>query len=174
MDSNKNLRIFGGVITTLAMVYYGYQAYIYVSNWYSLEDIQEDTSCDEIFTLELWLLSQNVLWVASLGLLLVVLIAPELYKLLLCFLYLMGPVYLTWTLVAIGYFSWFLTCCKKEEDKCTEFYPYKNPAGFIALIIVSAVFSTLITIYLLSVLLQALWGFFRTRYHQYTDLYFPQ
>mmetsp|Transcript_32162 Transcript_32162/g.31913 ORF Transcript_32162/g.31913 Transcript_32162/m.31913 type:complete len:84 (+) Transcript_32162:261-512(+) len=83
----------------------------------------------------------------------------------------MGPVYLSWTLVAIGYYSWFLACCKKEQDQCTDFYPYQNPAGFIALIIVSLVFSALITLYLLSIIIQALWSYFRTRYQQYSHLF---
>ncbi|OMJ78382.1 hypothetical protein SteCoe_21814 [Stentor coeruleus] len=172
MDSNKKIRIFGGVITLLAMAYYGYQIYLYLSNWYSLDDIQEDTACDEIFTLELWLLSQNIIWLTSLGFLMIVLIIPEFYKLLLCFLYLMGPVYLTWTFVAIGYYSWFLGCCNSEQDSCVDYYPYLSPAGFIALIIVSVVFSALITIYLLSIIIQTLWGYIRTRYQNYTDLYF--
>lgn len=172
MDSSKKLRIFGGAITFLAMVYYSYEIYLYLSDWYSLDDIQDDTDCEEIYTLELWLLSQNLIWLAALSFLLIVLIVPELYKLLLCFLYLMGPVYLTWTVVAIGYYSWFLGCCKKEQDKCTDFYPYQSPAGFIALIIVSIVFSALITLYLLSIIIQTLWAYFRTRYQQYTDLLF--
>lgn len=170
MESAKQLRVFGGVITTLAMLYYGYQIYIYLSDWYSLDDIQEDTKCDEIFTLELWLLSQNIIWLLSLSFLLVVIMVPEFYKLLLCFLYFMGPVYLSWTLVAIGYYSWFLSCCKSEQDKCTDFYPYVSPAGFIALIIVSVLFSALITIYLLSILLQAILSYIRTHYQQYSDL----
>ena len=172
MDSNKNLRAFGVGVTILAMLYYGYQIYIYLSNWYSLDEIQDDTACDEIFTLQLWLLSQNVIWLISLCFLLIVLIEPECYKLLLCFLYFMGPVYLMWTIVAIGYYSWFLSCCRKEQDACIDFYPYQSPAGFIALIIVSLVFSALITIYLISIIIQTLWSYFRTRYQHYTDLYF--
>jgi hypothetical protein len=171
MDSNKQLRIFGGAVTFLAMLYYAYQIYLYLAHWYSLSDIREDTSCDEIYTLELWLLSQNIIWLSSLVLLLIVLVVPELYKLLLCFLYLMGPVYLSWTLVAIGYYSWFLGCCHKAQDDCTEFYPYQSPSGFIALIIVSLVFSALITIYLLSIVVQTLWAYFRTRFQQYSELF---
>jgi len=154
----------------LAMLYYGYEVYLYLTNWYSLNEIQDDTNCDEIYTLELWLMSQNVIWLVSLSFLMIVLCEPEFYKLLLCFLYLMGPVYLSWTVVAIGSYSWFLACCKEKEDKCTDFYPYQNPAGFIALIIVSLVFSALITIYLLSIVIQALWSYMRNRYQHYTQL----
>ena len=82
----------------------------------------------------------------------------------------MGPVYLTWTGVAIGYYSWFLGCCQTAQDKCTDFYPYQSPAGFIALIIVTLVFSGLITVYLMSIVIQTLWNYFRIRYQQYTDL----
>jgi hypothetical protein len=172
MDTNnKELRVSGGIAIFLAMLYYAYQIYTYLSNWYSLSDIQNDTSCDEIFTLELWLLSQDIIWLLSLSLLLTVLIDPELYKLLLCFLYLMGPVYLMWTLVAIGYYSWFVTCCNKVEDNCTDFYPYQAPLGFITLLVVSLVFSSLITFYLLSILVQALWGYFRSRFQQYTSFF---
>lgn len=172
MDPVKKLRIFGIGITVLAMAYYSYEVYLYLADWYSLEDIQEDTACDEIFTLELWLLSQNLIWLSSLSCLLLVLILPELYKLLLCFLYLMGPVYLTWTLVAVGYYTWFLTCCNKESDQCTDFYPYKSPAGFIALIIVSIVFSALITIYLLSIVIHAILVYLHRHFQQYEDLFF--
>ena len=117
---------------SLAMLYYSYQIYLYSENWYSLDDIQEDTECDEMFSLEIWLFSQNILWLLSLLILLVVLLHPEFYKLLLCFLYFMGPVYLTWTLVALGYFSAFLACCKTEEDGCTEYYPYYSPKSSLS------------------------------------------
>ena len=170
MESSKSLRIFGGVITTLAMVYYGYEIYLYCNNWYSLEQIQDETACDQIYSLELWLLSQSITWLVSLTLLLAVLIFPSFYKLLLCFLYLMGPVYLTWTLVAIGYYTSFLACCRADEDECEDYYPYYSPAGFIALIIVSLVFSSLITLYLLSIVVQALWAYFRRNFQQYTTL----
>lgn len=53
MDSSKQVRIFGGVITLLAMLYYGYEIYLYATNWYSLDEIQNDTACDEIYTLEI-------------------------------------------------------------------------------------------------------------------------
>jgi hypothetical protein len=170
MESTKKLRVFGAVITLIAMIYYSYQIYLYILDWYSLDDIRFDTECDEIFTLELWLLSQNIIWLSALTLLLVVIAVPDFYKLLLCFLYLMGPVYLTWTIVAVGYYSWFLGCCHIQQDKCTEFYPYESPTGFIALIVVSLVFSALITVYLVSILVQSLWSFIRVRYQGYADL----
>lgn len=171
MESDKKVRIFGCASIILAMVYYGYEVYVYLSNWHSLSEIQGNTACYEIFTLELWLLSQNIIWLLSLVFLLIVLIIPELYKLLLCFLYLMGPVYLTWTFVAVGYYSWFLACCQKEQDNCVSYYPYETPTGFIALVVVSVVFSALITIYLMSLLLQIMLNYFRTRYQQYSSLY---
>lgn len=172
METNKKLRIIGGAVTFLAILYYGYQSYIYITNWESLNDIQSNTECDQVFSIELWLLSQNLIWIGSLGLVLLVLILPELYKLLLCFLYLMGPFYLAWTLVAIGYFASFLTCCTENDDKCTDYYPYQNPAGFIALLVVSLIFSGLITIYLLVIISQVLVSYFRSRFQQYSDLDF--
>ena len=170
MESSKKLRIFGGVITTLAMLYYSYEIYLYTDNWYSKGDIQEDTACGQVYALELWLLSQNIIWLISLLILLVVLVHPDFYKLLLCFLYFMGPVYLTWTLVAVGYFSAFLACCRDEEDGCTDYYPYASPAGFIALIIVNLILSSLVTLYLLSLVAQALWIYIRQRYQHYINL----
>jgi hypothetical protein len=172
MESSKTLRAFGGFITCLTMLHYVYQIYLYVENWSSLESIQESTDCDEIYTLQLWLLSQNVIWLIGLSLLLVVLILTDFYKLLLCFLYLMGPVYLIWTTVAIVYYTYFLDCCKKKMDKCCDFYPYQSPSSFVSLIIISLIFSVLISFYLLSIIFQSLLSYIRTRYQRYSDLYF--
>jgi hypothetical protein len=58
----------------------------------------------------------NVLWIASIALLILVLVMPALFKLLLFFAYLMGPVYFVWTAVAAGYFGAFLACCRMEAD----------------------------------------------------------
>lgn len=154
----------------MAMMYYAYEIYLYAANWYSLGEIQDDTHCDQIFPLEIWLVSQNVIWLVSLGFLMTVLLFPVTYKLLLCFLYLLGPVYLTWTIVAVGYYSAFLACCTSKEDKCTEYYPYYSPAGFVSLILISLMFSSLITVYLVSIIVQALWAYFRHRFSQYIEL----
>jgi len=170
MDSSKRLRVLGLFITLIGILYYIFQIYLYFSHWYSLNKIQDMTSCDQIFTIELWLLSQDCLWLLSLLLLVIVLAKPELYKLLLCFLYLMGPVYFTWTVVAIGYYSTFLACCKEEQDDCTGFYPYSKPASFILLLIVSLVFSALIGVYLIALVVHSLWRYLSARFSHYTDL----
>ena len=147
---------------------HGYQTYLYAEDWYSLGDYQKMTDCTQIYALELWSISQSILWAISLCFLLVIIIDPELYKLLLCFFYFLGPVYLTWTCVAVCFYSYFLDCCKDED--CSDFYPYQSIGGFIALLIVSLVFSGLLSVYLISIIVQALWEYFRTRYRGYADL----
>jgi hypothetical protein len=111
-----------------------------------------------------------VLWIASIVLLLVVLIKPSLYKLLLFFAYLMGPVYFTWSGVAVGYFSAFLACCKKHEDSCIEYYPSSHPASFMVLLAISLIFSALISIYLIILVSAIVWRYVQTRLASYANL----
>lgn len=170
MEGSDKLRVFGGGVCGLAVLYYAYQIYYYVSNWYSVTDIKKDTSCTEIYMLEVWLLTQDILWLVSLFLVLVVLLKPEAFKLLLCFMYLMGPVYFSWSAVAVGYYSAFLACCKKSQDQCTTFYPYSHPASFVVLLLVSLIFSALISVYLLALVTSVFWRYVSHRLESYRSL----
>lgn len=73
-------------------------------------------------------------------------------------------------MVVIGYYTAFIACCRLEEDKCTDYYPYSNFTGFVALFIVSLVFSALITLYLISIITQVLWSYFRVYFQNYIEL----
>lgn len=95
MEGNKRFRVFAGATIVFAMLFYSYEIYLYIENWSSLDEIQQETECDEMFVLELWSFSTNVIWIVSLSVLVLVLVLPRLYKLLLCFMYFMGPVYMT-------------------------------------------------------------------------------
>ncbi|CAG9331294.1 unnamed protein product [Blepharisma stoltei] len=170
METNKQARICGGIILSLAMMYYGYQVYDYSISWYEMEKLKNATVCFEVDILESWLISHNIIWLLALSLLLLILIIPEIQALFLCFLYILGPLYLSWSLVATVYYGLFMACCREIRDRCVNFYPFQDPPGFIALITVSIIFSSLLTIYLLSILLENLLSYFRERFQQYSHL----
>ena len=158
MIGGKTFRLLGVAICQFALGYYSIQIIQFLSHWYSFGDIGEYTECTQLYVLEIWLLTQSIIWVIGITLILIVLIQPELYKLLLCFLYLMGPIYFLWSAVSAGYFSSFIACCKEVEDECTSFYPFTNPGNFVILIAISVFFSAIVSLYLFSILVSVFWN----------------
>jgi hypothetical protein len=170
MTGGKTFRALGVTICVFALMYYSFQILQFLSHWYSLEDIGEYTECTQLYVLEIWLLTQSVLWVIGITLMLIVLIKPELYKLLLCFLYLMGPVYFVWTAVSAACFSSFIACCKEVEDECKSFYPFTNPGNFVILIAISLFFSAMVSLYLFSILVSVFWHHINRYIQNYRSL----
>lgn len=170
MEREDKARTFGFLGCSLALIYYAYEVYFYAKHWSSMKDIKETTQCRQIYVLELWLLTQNLLWVTSILMLMAVLVQPTLYKLLLCFLYIMGPVYFLWTGVAMGYDWAFEACCKEHMDGCVHFYPYTNASGFFALLVVSLLFSALISLYLIVIVAAVFWRYVERAWNQYSSL----
>lgn len=162
--------MFGFGACTLALLYYGYQVYNYSVHWYKESDIDASTKCSEIFVLEVWLLSQNVLWIISIVLVLIVLAKPECYKLLLFFAYLMGPVYFMWSAVATGYFTAFLNCCKQVDDACDQYYPASHPSSFTILLGISLLFSATISLYLITLVGSIAYRWAQSRWQSYRSV----
>ena len=162
--------MFGFGACTLALLYYAYQVYNYSVHWYKESDIDETTKCSEIYVLEIWLLTQNILWIVSIVLVLIVLAKPQCYKLLLFFAYLMGPVYFTWSAVAVGYFTAFLTCCKEVDDNCVTYYPASHPSSFTILLGVSLLFSACISLYLIALVGTIAFRWLQTRWQSYQSV----
>ena len=170
MEREDKARTFGFVGCALALLYYVYEVCFYAKHWNSIRDIKHSTQCRQIYLLELWLLTQNVLWAASILMLMAVLLKPTLYKLLLCFLYVMGPVYFLWTGVAAWY-SWsFSACCKENLDGCVHYYPYTNSSSFSTLLVVSLLFSALISLYLLAIVASVFWRYVERWWSDYSPL----
>lgn len=163
-------RTMGFVGCSLALCYYSYEVYAYASHWDSWAAIKQSTQCPQLYVLELWLLTQNVLWIVAIGLLMMVLVKPEGYKLLLCFLYLMGPVYFVWSGVSAGYYWAFVACCKEKLDGCINYYPFTNYSSFTALLTISLLFSGLISLYLLVIVGAVFWRQLHRWLQSYAEL----
>ena len=170
MVGEGKVRTFGFIGCALALLYYSYEIYAYASHWNSLSDIKQSTQCTEIYVLELWLLTQNVLWITSIVMLMVVLVQPEYYKLLLCFLYVMGPVYFLWSAVSTTYYWAFVACCKAHLDGCVHFYPFSKAPSFFALLVVSLLFSGIISVYLVAIVGAVFWRYVERWLQQYSAL----
>lgn len=170
MEENSKLRIGGALISSIAILYYLFEIEQQVENWYSIGKIAELTTCSEVFGLEIWLLSQSVIWCLSLFIILLVFLLPHLVKLMLCFMYLVGPLFFLWTTFAIIMQATFMNCCSKEEDKCENFYPYKHSANFIVLLVVSLLFSISVSILLISIIIGALWQHIQSSVFRYNSV----
>ena len=163
-------RAFGLAGCSLALLYYSYEIYAYATHWDSRSDIKRTTQCGQIYDLELWLLTQNILWISSILMLMAVLLKPSFYRLLLCFLYVMGPVYLMWSAAATWFYWNFVACCKNHLDGCVNYYPFTNASSFFALLVISIVFSALISVYLLVIVGAVFWRYIERWLHQYSTL----
>lgn len=163
-------RTLGFVGCALAMSYYCYEVYAYMTHWDSWKVIKRSTQCPQLYVLELWLLTQNILWIAAISLLMVVLVKPEKYKLLLCFLYLMGPIYFLWSAVSTGYYWAFLSCCREKLDGCINYYPFTNSSSFAALLVISLLFSGLISVYLLVIVGAVFWRYLQRWVQNYAEV----
>lgn len=82
----------------------------------------------------------------------------------------MGPVYFTWSGVAVGYFSAFYACCTKHEDKCVDYYPYSYPASFMILLAISIIFSALISLYLIALVGSVVIRYVQQRWMNYETI----
>ncbi|OMJ77287.1 hypothetical protein SteCoe_23155 [Stentor coeruleus] len=157
MENNSKLRLAGSVVSSLAILYYLFEIEQQIENWVSYDDIINVTDCPQVYGLEIWLLTQSGIWCGSICIMLAVFIAPHMFKLMLCFMYLVGPVFFMWTVFALIVQASFVNCCAEEMDKCEDFYPFKNSSNFVVLLVVSLLFSVSVTVLLASVLISALW-----------------
>lgn len=94
MSLDTFMRMLGGLFCVAGMIYYMYEIYDNIDNWYSKSDIDDMTECGEVFVLQAWLITQSFIWCFSIMVTLSFLINPELYQLMLCFVYLIGPAHL--------------------------------------------------------------------------------
>ena len=169
-DTNTKLRMGGAVISSIAILYYLFEIEQQIENWISSEKISELTLCSEVYGLELWLLCQSIIWCISLVIFLLVFLLPHLFKLMLCFMYLVGPLFFLWTMFAVIVQAAFMQCCLEEKDKCENFYPFKHSANFIVLLIVSLLFSISVSVILISIILGAFWQQMRGYIFRYQNL----
>ena len=95
---------------------------------------------------------------------------PQLFKLMLCFMYLVGPLFFLLTISALIVQISFINCCNLEVDKCEEFYPYKNAFNVIVLLVVSLLFSIAASILLISLLINVILTSVRTSFFHYNTL----
>ena len=103
------------------------------------------------------MLSLSFTWVLCLLGFLVVAIHPPTYKLLLCMLYLFGPLNLVWTSVATVGFVLFQLCCVDAQTECQQFYAYTHSANITVLLAISLVFSLVVSIVLVLIVMGPLW-----------------
>lgn len=157
MENSSKLRLAGGIVSSLAILYYLFEIEQQIENWVSYDDIINATDCPQVYGLEIWLLTQSGIWCGSICIMLFVFISPQMFKLMLCFMYLVGPVFFMWTIFALVVQVSFVNCCAKEMDKCEDFYPFKNSSNFVVLLVVSLLFSVSVTVLLVSILISALW-----------------
>lgn len=157
------MRLLGSLFCVVGMVYYMYEIYNNIDNWYSRSAIDDMTQCSEVFVLQAWLITQSFIWCFSIIITLSFLVDPDFYQTMLCFVYLLGPTHLIWTIVAVISFVSFTICCKEAQDGCRNFYPYKDAVSMGILLGFSLVFALLVTVFLLTVMFQTVWR----RYNNY-------
>lgn len=149
------VRAAGTMIASGALSYYLYEVCQHVYHWYPLSQIEELTECWEAYIVEVWLLTQNFVWCFSVMLVLVVLLYPDFPKLVLCFMYVLGPLFFIWTLSAGGFLVAFLVCCEDIKDNCIAFYPYSNTKNLVALFVVALLYSGVLSALLINLVLRA-------------------
>ncbi|OMJ73076.1 hypothetical protein SteCoe_28328 [Stentor coeruleus] len=157
MENNSKLRFAGSFVSILAILYYFFEIEQQIENWVSYDDIINTTDCYQVYGLEIWLLTQSGIWCGSIFIILTVFIAPQMFKFMLFFMYLVGPMFFMLTIFALVVQVSFVNCCTEEMDNCEDFYPFKNSSNFIVLLVVSLMFSASITMLLISILISALW-----------------
>lgn len=156
MEGSFKVRVFGSFSCCIIIAVYIIEINQELKSWLPFESITELTVCHEVYGIEIWLIVQSVIWVISLFFMLLSFLKPDYIKFLLCFMYFVGPVFFIWTCFAvIAQFS-FISCCQDANDKCKDFYPYKNWRNFCLLLGASFVFSVSISVVLIGLLAGAL------------------
>ena len=159
MEDQVKVRVSGFVFCTLILAFFSFQVYWFSNEWVPLAKIQVSTQCTQIFVLNLWELTQNLLWILSLLFIMLVIVKPEAYRSLLVSLYFLGPVFFLWTSVALGFFISFNSCCADLQDGCVHFSDYRHSDTSYGQLVVSLVLSGTISIYLLCLLGQVIWTY---------------
>lgn len=159
MEDQVKVRVSGFVFCTLVLAFFSFQVYWFSSEWVPLAKIEAATECTQIFVLNLWELTQNLLWILALMFVLLVIAKPAAYRTLLVSLYFLGPVFFLWTSIALGFFLSFNHCCQDKKDGCIHFSDYRHADTTYGQLIVSLILSGTISIYLLCLMGQLVWTY---------------
>jgi hypothetical protein len=170
MEENSKFRVIGGIASSIVVCYYCIEIKNQIQTWYSYDKILELTVCSQVYGLELWLLMQSVIWCISIVIMIIVFAFPHMLKLMLCFLYLIGPLFFILTGFAIIAEINFIECCNNEQDKCLHFYPYKASMNFLVLLIISLLFSISVSVLLVSIVFGVIWDYMRDELERYENV----